>query len=302
MLSVVIPATDAPATLARCLAALARSGEPHEVEVVREPRFAGPAAARNAGVARTRGEVVVFVDADVEVHPDALSRLRGALDRDPALAAVFGAYDDRPAAPATVSRFRNLLHHHVHTTAAGPATTFWAGLGAIRREAFDAVGGFDARRYPRPSIEDIELGMRLHAAGRRIVLDPAARGTHLKRWTLRSMLRADLAARGAPWVALRLERGGAGGGALNLSWRQRLAATAAVAAAAGAVCRRPRLALVAVAAMIAPNAAFYALLARLGGPRLLVASVPLHLAHHLAAVASLPAGLVLWARRGRGPS
>ena len=195
MLSVVIPATDAPATLDRCLAALARSREPHEVEVVRGPRFAGPAAARNAGVARTGGDIVVFVDADVEVHPDALTRLREAFDDDPALAAVFGAYDDRPSAPATVSRFRNLLHHHVHASAPGPATTFWAGLGAIRREVFDAVGGFDGGRYTRPSIEDIELGMRLHAAGCRIALDPRARGTHLKRWTLRSMLRTDLAAR-----------------------------------------------------------------------------------------------------------
>ena len=58
--------------------------------------------------------------------------------------------------------------------------------------------------------------MRLHAAGHRIVLEPAVRGTHLKRWTLGSMLATDLGARGAPWVALRLERGGAGGGALNL--------------------------------------------------------------------------------------
>lgn len=302
MLAVVIPATDAPATLPRCLAALARCGEPHAVEVVSAPRDAGPAAARNIGVARTGGEVVVFVDADVEVHPDALRRLREALERDPRLDAVFGAYDDRPAAAATVSRFRNLLHHHVHASAAGPATTFWAGLGAIRREAFEAVGGFDAQRYPRPSIEDIELGMRLHAAGRRIALDPAARGTHLKRWTLRCMLRTDLTARGAPWVALRLERGGAGGGALNLSWRQRLAALAALGATAGAVCRRPRAAAVALAAMVAPNAAFYALLARRGGPRLALAGVPLHLLHHLSAVASVPAGVVLWARRGRGRS
>ncbi|MDP8968848.1 MAG: glycosyltransferase, partial [Actinomycetota bacterium] len=207
MLSVVIPATDAPPTLGRCLAALARCGEQHAVEVVRAPRNCGPAAARNAGVARTSGEIVVFVDADVEVHPDALRRLRRALERDAGLDAVFGAYDEHPAATATVSRFRNLLHHHVHSGDAGPATTFWAGLGAIRREAFEAVGGFDAGRYPRPSIEDIELGMRLHAAGRRIALDPAVRGTHLKRWTLCSMLRTDLGARGAPWVALRLERG-----------------------------------------------------------------------------------------------
>jgi GT2 family glycosyltransferase len=296
LLTVVIPATDAPATLGRCLAALERSSEPHAVEVVRTAGGGGPAAARNAGVARTSGDIVVFVDADVEVHPDALRRLREALERG-GVDAVFGAYDERPAAAATVSRFRNLLHHHVHTTAAGPATTFWAGLGAVRREAFDAVGGFDALRFPRPSIEDIELGMRLHAAGRRIALDPGVRGTHLKRWTLRSMLRTDLAARGAPWVALRLERRGDGAAALNLSWRHRLAAAAAVTAVAGAATGRGRVAALALAAMIAPNARFYALLARSGGPRLALAGVPLHLVHHLTAAASVPAGVLLWVRR-----
>jgi len=296
LLSVVIPATDAPPTLGRCLAALARSDERHAVDVVTDPPGSGPAAARNAGARRCAGEILVFVDADVEVHPDALRRLRETLERDAGLAAVFGAYDDRPAAPATVSRFRNLLHHHVHVSCAGPATTFWAGLGAVRREAFDAVGGFDAQRYPRPSIEDIELGMRLHAAGHRIVLDPAVRGTHLKRWTLASMLRTDLTARGAPWVALRLERGGAGGGALNLSWRQRLAAGAAVVAFAAGLSGHGRVAVAALAAMVAPNARFYARLLALGGPRLALSGVPLHLLHHLTAAAAVPAGIVLWAR------
>ncbi len=299
MLTVVIPATDSPPTLGRCMAALARSTEPHAVEVVGDPPGSGPAAARNAGVARTAGEIVVFVDSDVEVHPDALRRLREAFEREPAVDAVFGAYDDQPVARAVVSRFRNLLHHHVHASAGGPATTFWAGLGAVRREAFDAVGGFDAQRYPRPCIEDIELGMRLHAAGRRIALDPAVRGTHLKRWTLASMLRTDLAARGAPWVALRLQRGGAGGAALNLAWGQRIAAGAAVVAAGAALSGRGRLALVALAVMIAPNARFYALLARRGGPRLALSGVPLHLLHHLTAALSVPAGVVLWARGPR---
>ena len=83
LLTVVIPATDTPATLGRCLAALHRSSEPHEVEVVAGPAGDGPAAARNRGVARTAGEIVVFVDADVEVHPDALRRLREAFDARP---------------------------------------------------------------------------------------------------------------------------------------------------------------------------------------------------------------------------
>jgi hypothetical protein len=52
LLSVVIPATDSPATLSRCLAALERCDEPHKLAVVTRPAGSGPAAARNAGVAR----------------------------------------------------------------------------------------------------------------------------------------------------------------------------------------------------------------------------------------------------------
>ncbi len=295
MLTVVIPATDDPPTLPRCLAALARCDEPHAVQVVTTPRGSGPAAARNAGVARGGGDIVVFVDADVEVHPDALRLLRARLDADPGLHAVFGAYDAEPAAPQLVSRFRNLLHHHVHASSPGPAETFWAGLGAIRREAFVAAGGFDAARFPRPSIEDVELGMRLCAGGGRIALDPAVRGTHLKRWTLRSMVRTDFAARGVPWVALALERGGAGS-SLNLSWRHRAATVAALAMVAALVLRRPGVAAAALIAMIAANMSFYVLLGRRGGLRLALAGVPLHLLHHLTAALSVPAGAALHAR------
>ena len=298
MLTVVIPATNAPPTLDRCLAALERSGEPHEVEVVRSRATADPprpASRRRPDGRRDRR----LRRRRLEVHPDALRRLREVLERDPGLAAVFGGYDDRPAVTTAVSRFRNLLHHHVHASSPGPATTFWAGLGAVRREAFDAVGGFDAQRYPHPSIEDIELGMRLHAAGHRIAAR-AGRARHTPQALDAGVDAAtDLGARGAPWVALRLERGGAGGGALNLSWRQRLAALAAVAAAGAALTGRGRLAAAALAAMIVPNARFYALLARLGGPRLALSGVPLHLIHHLTAAAAVPAGIVVWARGAR---
>ena len=63
------------------------------------------------------------------------------------------------------------------TQSAGDATTFWAGLGAIQRTAFLEAGGFDAEQYRAPSIEDVELGLRLAAAGARIRLDPSVRGT-----------------------------------------------------------------------------------------------------------------------------
>ncbi len=289
----VVPATDRPPTLARCLAALRSSVEPaDELIVVETPSGTGPAGARNAGAKQARAGVVAFVDADVEVHPDALGRLHRAFAHDPQLVAVFGCYDDRPADPSPVSRFRNLLHHHVHASSPGPAETFWAGLGAIRRDAFLAVGGFDAVRYPQPAIEDVELGMRLRAGGGRITLDPAITGTHLKRWSLTGMVHTDFARRGVPWTRLRLETGRTAA-TLNLSLRHRLSALASLALVGSLVVRRPLCGLAALTALVALNAEFYGLLARQGGAPLVAAGVPLHVVHHLVAAASVPAGAVL---------
>src|SRR5689334_24791554 len=107
-LSVVIPASDRPATLAQCLAAIASATEPpEEVVVVDRSDLASPASARNAGVAEASGDVIVFVDADVEVHEDAFVRIRSSYAERPELSAVFGSYDDTPGG-GTVTGFRNL--------------------------------------------------------------------------------------------------------------------------------------------------------------------------------------------------
>lgn len=299
-LSVIVPATDGPVTLARCLAAIEpQLGPDDELIAVEQCAAPGPAAARNQGAARSAGEVLVFVDADVMVADDALDRIRSSFAAWPGLAAVFGAYDESPEAPGTVSRFRNLLHHHVHSSAAGEVSTFWAGLGAITAEAFSRSGGFDDVRYRRPSIEDIELGSRISAAGGRIVLDPQLRGTHAKRWTLRAMIATDLHDRGAPWVELLIANRGAGAGQLNLGWRYRLSALAALAAAAALLMRLPGRLLLALASLVALNRSFYSLLHRRLGLVGAVAGIGLHVVHQLVAVAAVLLGLARSLHRRR---
>ncbi|HYZ76575.1 MAG TPA: glycosyltransferase [Gaiellaceae bacterium] len=286
-LAAIVPATDRRATLERCLAAIRAAEEPpDEVVVVEAAGAPGPAAARNEGARRTTAELLVFVDADVEPHADVFARIRAALAADDTLDAIFGSYDDDPADPALVSRFRNLLHHHVHQEGAGPATTFWAGLGAVRREAFVAAGGFDAERYPTASIEDIELGLRLT----RIELDPRIQGKHLKAWTLPAMVHADFARRGLPWAELLLERR-PGARTLNLAPRHRASALASIGIAGGLAARRPGLAGASLAALLALNARFYALLVRREGPARALAGVALHTVHHLTGVAAAATAL-----------
>jgi GT2 family glycosyltransferase len=266
---------------------------PDELIVQREPAGSGPATARNLGVAATEADIVVFVDSDVEVHTDALARIRERFAADPGLDAVFGAYDDDPADPGLTSRYRNLLHHHVHMGAEGEAETFWAGLGAVRRPAFEAAGGFDAKEFPQASVEDIELGMRLRRRGARIVLDPRIRGRHLKAWTPASMAKTDFSRRGVPWARLLL-RQGSNSTALNLGWRRRANAASSVALLASLLARRPRLAAAALLTnLLLLDRDLYALLARRGGPKLLLAGIGLHQVHQLAAAASVPAALVL---------
>ncbi len=294
-LSVVVPATDRPPTLPACLAAIERAAGDREVLVVDGPPGLSASAARNAGAQRATGDVLVFVDSDVEIHPDALDRVKAAFAAHPELTAVFGSYDDAPPAGGTVAAFRNLLHHHVHQRAGGPAETFWSGLGALRRDAFLAAGGFDADRFPHPSVEDIDLGVRLVANGAHILLDPTIQGTHLKAWTLRSMVSTDFARRGVPWVALQL-RSGRGSTALNLGWRHRLSAAACMVATLAVLARRPRAAAASLLVLLGLNRDFYALLARRRGLGEATLGVGLHAVHHLTAVASVPAGVLAHVR------
>jgi GT2 family glycosyltransferase len=243
-LAVVIPAHNAESTLAHCLDALARSTRPvatltvvddgstdqtadlarqHGARLLHTPGGpVGGAAARNLGARQAVEDLVVFIDADVAVHPDTLERFADRFAHDPQLAAAFGSYDDQPPQRNVASLFMNLRHHWTHQHSGPDAWTFWSGCGAVRREPFDAAGGFDASMRG-VSIEDIELGMRLWRGGRRIRLDPAIQCTHLKRWGFAQALRTDIFARAVPWTRLLLRHDDLPAD-LNLGWSARASA------------------------------------------------------------------------------
>jgi glycosyltransferase involved in cell wall biosynthesis len=164
----------------------------------------GPARARNRGAEQASGDVLLFVDADIEVSADLVVRVADLFSTRSKMVAAFGSYDDAPADKGFLSQYRNLLHHWVHQTSREVASTFWAGCGAVRRQAFRDVGGFDERFRDR--IEDIELGARLLRIGP-IHLEKDLQVKHLKRWHLVDMVVTDLCRRAVPWTELILGDG-----------------------------------------------------------------------------------------------
>ena len=332
--SVIVPAHDGAAVLPQSLGALAASDWPREswelivvddasrdgtgtlaarwadrvITVPDGPR--GPAYARNRGAEHCRAEWIVFIDADVVVHRDTLRRFAEARQAEPATDAFFGAYDANPPAPGFLSRYRNLLHRYVHLTNAGPAETFWAGCGAVRRSTFLGVGGFDERRFRRPQIEDIELGYRLHDRGSRISIRPEIEAAHLKRWTLSGMVRTDLFDRAIPWVRLLLQRRRiASSGHLNVKPGERvrvlLTCLGLVLLVLGGLLWSLPLLLAGAGAWVATalsNIPLLAWFARQRGLAFALGVIPLNLWYYLTnGVAVLAGGLLHLFDRGAGP-
>lgn len=324
MISVIVPVHNGGDLFRRCLAALQETlYESWECIVVEDGstddtveiayafgvrlisglrRRVGPAQARNIGAQVARGEILFFVDADVLVQPGTVGHLAATMQAHPNVAACFGSYDDAPFAPNFLSQYRNLLHHYVHQQGKIDASTFWSGCGAIRRDVFLAIGGFNEHLYERPSIEDIELGYRLQAAGHRIQLEKLLQVKHMKQWTPRQMLITDVRDRALPWTRLILQGGGAPND-LNLNFSQRLSTAVtfiglfALGLALFTVWAW-LLVLSAIVALVWLNWPFYQFLLQKRGLRFLLMALPWHWLYFIYSGASFVAGLVLF-RLGR---
>jgi GT2 family glycosyltransferase len=303
-LTVIIPVYNDSANLAACYRALvASTRRPDQIIVVDDGsteslptppstlpvqvmRFGAvpqsSAAARNYGLRVAWGDLIVSVDSDVAVHPDALERLERLMQAHPEVAAAFGSYDDAPADPHWISRFKNLFHHWVHQHASAEAGTFWTGLGVIRRDAIEQMGGYDTSA---DTVRDIELGMRMREAGLRILLAPEIQGTHLKRWTLPRMLRSDIMDRATPWTRM-IVRARKLPADLNLTTGSRWSAALVwlvVLLVAAALWQPWALAgaLAALLSVVALNRDLYAFLFAHGGPFFGVGAVALHVLYLL---------------------
>ena len=309
-LSIVIPIHNGAGHLPNCLEALrASTRAPDEIVVVDDNSTddsaaiarewgctlvqlkgtqRGPATARNRGARAISGDIVVFVDCDVAVHPDTLRLMEGQFLAQKNVSAVFGPYDEAPASNGIVSQYRNLLHHHVHQVSRREASTFWAGCGALRREAFDEAGGFD-ETYRWASIEDIELGVRLHRAGHRLVLCREIQATHRKQWTLRQVIHTDVFYRAVPWTRLLLNQKRMPSD-LNLRWQNRLSGMAAWTLVLGVLfgggTSLAGIVGSTIAILVACNWDLYRLFVRRGGVLFLLGAIALHWLHYLYAAAT----------------
>jgi glycosyltransferase involved in cell wall biosynthesis len=224
IVSVVIPVFNGETTLKPCLTAVFRSDlASYEVIVVDDASTdgsatiarqfpccllvmdsnRGAAACRNRGAQVARGSILFFLDADIVIESNTLSQIVATFHDQPDLTALFCSYQPHTPAQSFWSQYKNLVHHFTHQTSATEAATFCGGFGAIKRHVFLDFSGFDEGYR---SLEDIELGYRLHQAGHRIFLNKAIQVTHLKEYSLHGLIESDVAHRAIPWTKIMLDK------------------------------------------------------------------------------------------------
>ena len=159
-----------------------------------------PATCRNFGAQHSKSEFICFIDSDVLVTESlfsrAIHRLKTSGDHG-----LIGSYDTDPGSKLPISRFRNVFHHYQHQINNGKTGVFWGAFGMIRRDAFEKTGGFD-ESFSKPSIEDIELGIRMAKHGFRVSIHADLQVKHLKEWTFYSWMKTDILLRAKPWTKL----------------------------------------------------------------------------------------------------
>lgn len=187
---VVIPARNAARTIGDCLRRLLRQVPPDRLVVINDGSEdetaeiaiaigarlvssggGGPAAARNLGARLVAGEVLMFVDADVLVPAGFVARMVGAMEASGA-DVIQARYSAHVHPTHRLTQYQQVVQHTLMQRLTGVDIQEVGSFAvAFRRNAFEGVGGFD-ESIRQASMEDHEIGYRLHAAGFRMVLAP----------------------------------------------------------------------------------------------------------------------------------
>ncbi len=181
--TIIIDQTDQPDSVMARIAAESEG----RIRYLQESRKSLPNA-RNIGYLLARGEILIYIDDDVELSPEFVASHVAAISQtgaDAIAGRITGGYDDGPPGATPVGWFSRLsgrIWRNFHVTESHSGLNqIPGGNFSVRRHSYKLAGGFDADGFSGTSAfgEESDFSLRLIANGGRIAFEPAAHLIHL---------------------------------------------------------------------------------------------------------------------------
>lgn len=193
-ISVIIPAFNAGKTIGRCLESVISqkndgsfdvetiivndASRDETAKIVRQfdvkqiilENNSGPAAARNRGIGEAAGDIILFIDSDVEFkNSDALIKIVECFKSRQEIDGIIMIKDKKPLNRGLTARYWALYKYYLWNLPGEYQTSFTTERAAVRRRVFDKVGVFNDK-YKKADVEDFEFGYRLDNAGFKVLI------------------------------------------------------------------------------------------------------------------------------------
>ena len=134
----------------------------YPVRIIRMEKNGGPAKARNRGVEAAQGDIIFFLDSDVIVMDGAIKEVEDYFKNDPSAQCVIGISATEPLNKGFVPKYMAMFEYiHLVGTQDSKVSVFAPRCGAIKKELFLKVGGYD-ESYIGADVEDFELARRIN--------------------------------------------------------------------------------------------------------------------------------------------
>ncbi|MBU1099073.1 MAG: glycosyltransferase [Bacteroidetes bacterium] len=210
-ISVVIPAFNAAKTLGKCLDAFSNSTrKPKEIIVVNDNSTDntleianhyettilhntgsnGANICRNMGANAAIGDIVLFIDSDIKIHPDTIEKIHLEFS-DSSTTAVVGCYSAFPEQKGILTKYKNLWIRYSYLQSQKKIDWIFGAVSAIKTDVFKALGGFNADLHAKHGVDDLEFGKRLISSGYIIILNKEVEVDHLKEFTFKSFVKNE---------------------------------------------------------------------------------------------------------------
>ena len=208
--SVIIPVKNGEKTLTQCIRSVKKSyyrnfeiivvddhSTDNSAEIARslqctviEAEGAGANNARNLGARNAKGDILVFVDADILIRRETLLEIIETLE-EPYIDAVVGIYTARHRHESFVSQYKNLWVRYSYLKSPPGIDWLFGSISGIKKNAFEKLGGFNVDLLARDGHDDIELGKRFARAKLNIILNMDIEVEHLKNYNIVSFIKNE---------------------------------------------------------------------------------------------------------------